>query len=142
MSLAPTATVTLGSLRYDSHVTDLHVTLALLPAVNSFVVDLPASVKFTAVPDDDATLAVSGGDDAGDGEQTLLTGEVRQVRRTLDHIRVIGADAIPPGGSGSVRLHLPAALPLLPGDRFVLRESGRAWRTLLVSMCGSPTGAG
>src|SRR5206468_3428833 len=41
-------------------------------------------------------------------------------------VRVIGADAIPPGGSGAVRLHLPAALPLLPGDRFVLRESGRA----------------
>jgi hypothetical protein len=92
MSLAPTATVTLGSLRYDSHVTDLHVTLALLPAVNSFVVDLPASVKFTAVPDDDAILVVSGGDDAADGEQTLLTGTVGQVRRTLDHIRVICAD--------------------------------------------------
>ncbi|MEL7209120.1 MAG: SelB C-terminal domain-containing protein, partial [Actinomycetota bacterium] len=26
---------------------------------------------------------------------------------------------------GSVRLHLPAPLPLLPGDRYVLRESGR-----------------
>jgi selenocysteine-specific elongation factor len=27
---------------------------------------------------------------------------------------------------GCARLHLPVALPLLPGDRFVLRESGRA----------------
>ena len=27
--------------------------------------------------------------------------------------------------TGLVRLHLPAPLPLLPGDRFVLRESGR-----------------
>src|SRR5439155_14150402 len=41
-------------------------------------------------------------------------------------VRVIGTGAIPPGGSGAVRLHLPAGLPLLPGDRFVLRESGRA----------------
>src|SRR4051794_26876281 len=41
-------------------------------------------------------------------------------------LRVLGAEAIPPGASGLVRLHLPEALPLLPGDRFVLRESGRA----------------
>jgi selenocysteine-specific elongation factor len=41
-------------------------------------------------------------------------------------LRVLGADAIPPGGAGLVRLHLSAALPLLPGDRYVLRESGRS----------------
>src|SRR6202030_1994459 len=41
-------------------------------------------------------------------------------------LRVLGADTIEPGGSGLVRLHLPVALPLLPGDRFVLRESGRS----------------
>jgi selenocysteine-specific elongation factor len=41
-------------------------------------------------------------------------------------VRVLGADAIPPGGTGLVRLHLPIALPLLPGDRYVLRESGRS----------------
>lgn len=40
-------------------------------------------------------------------------------------LRVLGSDAIPPGGSGMVRVHLPTALPLLPGDRFILRESGR-----------------
>ena len=34
-------------------------------------------------------------------------------------------EAILPGDEGLVRLHLPAVLPLLPGDRFVLRESGR-----------------
>ncbi|MHB8669170.1 MAG: selenocysteine-specific translation elongation factor [Acidimicrobiales bacterium] len=36
-----------------------------------------------------------------------------------------GGDAILPGGTGLVRLHLPVSLPLLPGDRFVLRERGR-----------------
>ncbi len=41
-------------------------------------------------------------------------------------LRVIGPTAIAPGTSGLVRLHLPVALPLLPGDRFVLRESGRS----------------
>lgn len=40
-------------------------------------------------------------------------------------VRVLGGDAIAPGGSGFVRLHLPVALPLAPGDRFVLRETGR-----------------
>jgi selenocysteine-specific elongation factor len=34
------------------------------------------------------------------------------------HIRLLG--------EGAVRVHLPTALPLLPGDRFVLRESGRS----------------
>ena len=41
-------------------------------------------------------------------------------------VRVLGGVAIPPGGQGLVRLHLPVALPLLPGDRYVLRESGRS----------------
>ncbi|MEJ7584854.1 MAG: selenocysteine-specific translation elongation factor [Acidimicrobiales bacterium] len=41
-------------------------------------------------------------------------------------LRVLGPTAIEPGATGLIRLHLPAALPLLPGDRFVLRESGRS----------------
>ena len=42
-------------------------------------------------------------------------------------LRVLGHESIPAGGTGLVRLHVAASspLPLLPGDRFVLRESGR-----------------
>ena len=40
-------------------------------------------------------------------------------------LRVLGSESLVPGGVGAVRLFLPAALPLLPGDRYVLRESGR-----------------
>ncbi len=40
-------------------------------------------------------------------------------------LRVLGHERIPPGGSGLVRLHLATNLPLVRGDRFVLRESGR-----------------
>ena len=40
-------------------------------------------------------------------------------------VRVLGSEAIAPGGEGAVRIYLPRALPLLPGDRFILRESGR-----------------
>ena len=40
-------------------------------------------------------------------------------------VRVLGPKEIQPGQQGAVRLHLPVGLPLLPGDRFILRESGR-----------------
>jgi selenocysteine-specific elongation factor len=42
-------------------------------------------------------------------------------------LRVLGAESLAPGASGSVRVHLQrrTALPLLPGDRYILRESGR-----------------
>lgn len=40
-------------------------------------------------------------------------------------LRVLGVDELAPGTSGAIRLFLPESLPLLPGDRFVLRESGR-----------------
>jgi selenocysteine-specific elongation factor len=40
-------------------------------------------------------------------------------------LRVLGAEAVGPGQEGFVRLHLPVQVALLPGDRFILRESGR-----------------
>jgi len=46
-------------------------------------------------------------------------------RELAVRMRVLGGETLTPGSSGSVRLFLDATLPLLPGDRFVLRESGR-----------------
>jgi len=41
-------------------------------------------------------------------------------------VQLLGGRAeAPPGGSVAARIRLPAALALTPGDRFVLRESGR-----------------
>lgn len=40
-------------------------------------------------------------------------------------LRVLGSEAIEPGACGAVRLRFPTLLPLMPGDRYVLRESGR-----------------
>jgi selenocysteine-specific elongation factor len=40
-------------------------------------------------------------------------------------LRVLGPRSLEPGETGAVRLHLPTALPLLPGDRYVLRDAGR-----------------
>ncbi len=41
-------------------------------------------------------------------------------------LRVLGGSALAPGDAGLVRLHLAEALPLVPGDRYVMRETGRA----------------
>jgi selenocysteine-specific elongation factor len=40
-------------------------------------------------------------------------------------VRVLGTSALAGGSSGYVRIHLPMALPLLPGDRAILRDYGR-----------------
>ncbi len=40
-------------------------------------------------------------------------------------VRVLGDGRIPGGASGFVRVHLPLELPLLPGDRGILRDYGR-----------------
>lgn len=41
-------------------------------------------------------------------------------------LRVLGTEALAPGGRGVIRLHLARPLPLWPSDRFVLREAGRS----------------
>ncbi len=40
-------------------------------------------------------------------------------------VRVLGPDMLAPGTTGAVRLYLNRPIPVLPGDRFVLREHGR-----------------
>lgn len=40
-------------------------------------------------------------------------------------VRVLASSSLAPGDTGNVRIHLDRPLPLLPGDRFILRESGR-----------------
>jgi selenocysteine-specific elongation factor len=40
-------------------------------------------------------------------------------------VRVLGRESLRPGTTGFVRLHLAHPLPLMSGDRFILRESGR-----------------
>ncbi len=41
-------------------------------------------------------------------------------------VRVLGSESLSPGDHGLVRLHLDTEIPLLPGDRYILRESGRS----------------
>jgi selenocysteine-specific elongation factor len=73
----------------------------------------------------DSTLTVLAGldhDVSGRGAFAAYIGSGEHAVR----LRVLGGDRIVPGAVGQVRLHLPTALPLLPGDRYVLRESGRS----------------
>lgn len=89
MSLSPSCSITLGDLRYDSHALELSVTLSVLPGVNSFRVDLPATVTVSCQPGDPARLDVDG----GEGVVTVLVGTVRAVNRSFRSIRVTAADA-------------------------------------------------
>ena len=72
-----------------------------------------------------------------DGALTVLDSLDHEVSRRGAHLLYMGAGehavririlgpAIAPGTTGNVRIYLPEALPLIPGDRFVLRESGRS----------------
>jgi len=73
----------------------------------------------------DASLSVLASldhDVARRGAYHLFAGSTRQPVR----LRLLGGERIGPGESGLVRLHLARPLPLLPGDRYVLRELGRA----------------
>jgi selenocysteine-specific elongation factor len=72
----------------------------------------------------DASLQVL----AGLGHEVSRRGAYHAYVGSGEHavaLRVLGIEAVAPGATGFVRLHLPRALPLLPGDRYVLRESGR-----------------
>lgn len=72
----------------------------------------------------DASLTVLGGldhDVTRRGAYVLYVGSGEHPIR----LRVLGPNALAPGSTGLVRLHAPVPLPLVPGDRFVVRESGR-----------------
>jgi len=73
----------------------------------------------------DASLAVLGGLDHEVSQRGAYQAYIGSGEHPV-RIRVLaGGDAILPGDEGLIRVHLPVRAPLLPGDRFVLRESGR-----------------
>ncbi|HEV3353629.1 MAG TPA: selenocysteine-specific translation elongation factor [Acidimicrobiales bacterium] len=75
----------------------------------------------------DATLEVLGNLDHGVSRRGAFHVYIGSGEHPAK-IRLLGAGAaeIEPGARGFVRVHLPVDVPLLPGDRFVLRESGRS----------------
>jgi hypothetical protein len=89
MSLAPSASVTLGNQRFDSHAHHVEAQLGWLPAVGSFRVVLPAKQAISASPGDRASLSLDG----GDGAETVLTGKIRHIKRRFAGTEVLVADA-------------------------------------------------
>lgn len=74
----------------------------------------------------DATLKVLDRLDHDVGRRGAYVGYFGSGEHSVRLSVLGGRPGIEPGESGLVRLRLPLALPLLPGDRYVLRETGRA----------------
>src|SRR5918994_704806 len=60
------------------------------------------------------------------GDVVVRPGQWHRTRRCDASLNVLRADSIGPCETGLVRMQLPQALPLVPGDRFVVRDLGRA----------------
>ncbi len=74
----------------------------------------------------DASLAVLTGLDHDVSRRGAYVAYVGSGEHPV-RLRVLGADAVAAGTTGAVRIHLlhRTPLPLVPGDRYILRESGR-----------------
>ncbi len=72
----------------------------------------------------DASLAVLGSLDHDVSRRGAYLAYIGSGEHPV-RMRVLGHESLAPGTVGAVRLYLARPLPLLPGDRFVLRESGR-----------------
>ena len=116
MSLRPSATITLGRLQYTEQAAAIAAALTTLPGVNSVTVSLPAGVRFEAAPDDDGMLALDSGDPDGAGADTVLTGKIRAIRRSVLATEVTIGDA----GAALARLR-PAATYEKSSARDVMR---------------------
>ncbi|MGB5156371.1 hypothetical protein [Desulfobacterium sp. N47] len=79
----------LGNYLYNEHIISAHITLALLPAVNQAELIMPASVQMDASSGDDAVISIDG----GDGMETVLTGKIYLVHKSIYETKVIVADA-------------------------------------------------
>lgn len=87
MTVVPTASVTLGGLRYDRQLVALTVRLTTLPDIGTATITLPAAVRLDATAGDEAKV------DLGDGPDTVLTGTVVRIRHGFAWTTVEVADA-------------------------------------------------
>ena len=72
----------------------------------------------------DATLRVLG----GIGHAVTRRGAYLAYVGSGEHavqVRLLGDPELEPGTEGLARVHLPVPVPLLPGDRYVIRDAGR-----------------
>lgn len=92
MTLAPSASIILGSEKFGTHALRVVAQLAPLPGIGSFRAIFPAATALSAAAGDDASLDLDG----GEGSERVLTGVVRVLRRGVHQTEVIVADASAP----------------------------------------------
>lgn len=90
MTLAFGSSITLGSLRYDSHTIALRLTLALAPRAGSAQIVLPAGVRVDAGPGDAAAVVLHG----EEADVPTFAGVVLRVDRSLGQTSVTAGDAL------------------------------------------------
>lgn len=90
MTLSFGVSVTLGSLRYDSHVVNLRVALGLAPRPGTATVVLPPSVRVDAAPGDEASLILHG----ESADVPTFGGVILRVDRSLDQTIVTIGDGL------------------------------------------------
>jgi selenocysteine-specific elongation factor len=73
----------------------------------------------------DATLTVLSGLDHEVGRRGAYAAYLGSGEHPVK-VRILGRASLAPGDTGAVRLWLDVELPLVPGDRYVLREAGRS----------------
>lgn len=131
--LVNTATIQLGSLRYDSHATQVRVDLAILPGVNTVQVSLPPQTEVSAAPGDDASVTLNN----GEGAKVILTGTVHQIARGPRRITVTLADA---GATLGAARFAQSFQDLSPGDvlRKICSQLGLDARSLLTGVDTMP----
>lgn len=88
-TLTPTYELTVGSQRWTEQVIAVRVELDPAPMTNRLRAALPAAAPFDAVPGDQVTLRLDG----GEGSVPVFTGELDAVRRGVGEIVVRAVDA-------------------------------------------------
>ncbi len=149
-----TGTLTCGSLRVDDHVSIVGARAVQSARIRSLQAHGQARDRVGPGTRLAANLVGVGHEDVERGDALIRPNDWHTSRRfdarlsvlsALDHavsrrgayavhvgsgeysakVRILATTSLDAGAEGSVRIHLPHALPLLPGDRFVLREHGR-----------------
>ncbi|HYP34150.1 MAG TPA: hypothetical protein VES00_19945 [Burkholderiaceae bacterium] len=97
--LAPTYALTVAQQQWTQQLVSLDARLEAAPGVGELIARLPTSAPLSAAPGDPVSLTLDG----GEGGETVFTGVVASIRRTLDGIRIRAID-----GLGQLARYRPA----------------------------------
>jgi hypothetical protein len=90
MTLAFGVSATIGSLRYDTHLTILRITLGMAPSAGSATMVLPPSVRIDAEVDDEVEVSLQGERDS----VPVFGGVVQRVDFGVDCVAIVAVDAL------------------------------------------------